>query len=447
MKGKFLIMSILAALLVGSNAMASIARVSVFGTQPVFTAQASGMSVVSANGSLWYDDDYNVFYNPAYINDTKNRISVEKGVEGGFFKGEFENFAYGVYFNRGGNGTTGIGTSSNAQSVYGGSLVAPGFNPSAWIGTAENLPTQRPIDLFVGGDTGLKWGLHLAWAYDRDQTVAVGPSFSGGEVTNRYWHLDGGVQVMGLEPYAGITAFSKYQNNGPNPATASIDEVNVGARYKYEGWCPYVSFEKTRVDGSPAQNNGVQNQTRVSDFGFGLSHDTKVADGVHIYKNVGLWWAWYQDDLGTGQTQSIAGIGAAASSAATAATNLTGDDNNQYTDIVLPVNIAIEADAASWLTLRAGASYDFINDRNYASNNNQASAVAQVSNRHTSGLGNTKFRIGSTLKFGKLHVDSAFGNGSANQNLTGASSRSSLDNNALGFDSQTFALVSVGYHW
>lgn len=434
MKGKFLTTAILAALLVGSNAMASIARMAVMGGQPLFTAASSAMSATAANGALWYDDDYNVFYNPAYINESKNRISVEKGIEGGFFKSEFENYAYGVYFNRGGTG--------NAQAAYGVNNVAPGFNPGRWIvnSGAENLNTQRPVDLFIGGDTGIKWGAHVAWAYNRDQLIgtgtATGASFGGAEATNRYWHFDFGAEVMGLEPFIGVTAFSKYQNTGPNPANANLDEVNAGARYKYEAWTPYVAFEKTRASGSsPAATN--QSQTRISDFGFGVGHDTKVADGIHIYKNVGIWWAWTQDDLGA----------AGGTNGGSANTAPNAQQNMQYTDTIVPLNVAIEGEATSWLTLRAGVEYDLFNNRNYANSDTSTGNTDNVTNRSSSGLGNTKFRIGSTVKLGKLHVDSAFGNGAATSTNVATGNTGNLDSTNIGFDSQTFAMLSVGYHW
>ncbi|MBI3541838.1 MAG: hypothetical protein HY075_01000 [Deltaproteobacteria bacterium] len=174
MKGNFLTTAVFAALLVGSSAMAGVPRVAVFGTQPTFT---STITTNAVNGALWYDDDYNVFYNPAYVNDNKNYAVVQKGMEGGWFKSEFENFAYGVYVNRGGNGAIN-GYNSNAGNVYGGgNLVAPGTgNLATFIGTASVVPTLRPIDLFFGGDTGLKWGVHAAWAYNRDQYAGTQPN-------------------------------------------------------------------------------------------------------------------------------------------------------------------------------------------------------------------------------------------------------------------------------
>ena len=430
MTGKFLSAAILATLLVGSNAMATIARQAVLGNGPIFTTTgATALSTTAVNGSLWYDDDYNVFYNPAYVNDNKNYATVQKGFEGGWFKSEFENFAYGVYVNRGGSGAGGTGNAGNAYGNTG--LVAPGFgNTTAFVGAANALDTMRPIDLFFGGDTGMKWGFHVAWAYNRNQLVGLQPNNGSAEVTNRYWHFDLGAEVMGFEPFIGATVFSKYQNTVSTsaPAAADLNEFNAGFRYKYEGWTPYAVFKKFRESGIAA-GAANQTQTRNNIVGVGIGHDTKVADGVHILKNIGVWMSSVEDDNATVTPATLTGG------------QPNADAQKNYKDYVLPINVAIEAEATSWLTLRAGASFDVINNRKFQSTNlgNSPNPVP-ITNANVSQSGNTSFRVGSTVKFGKLHVDSAFGTG-------GGAGAAALDGTNTGFDSQTFALLSTSYHW
>lgn len=422
MKGKFLTTAILASLLVGSNALASIARQATFGSQPVFTTAGSGVTNTVATGSLWYDDDYNVFYNPSYINDNKNYVTVNKGIEGGFFKGEFENFAYGVYFNRGG-GAGGVNANSR--------LMAPGFTPrAALIGaTATALATQRPIDIFIGGDTGVKWGFRATWAYNRNQLAGSNPNNADAEISNRYWNFAFGAQVMGFEPFIGATLFSKYQNDITTQRTkADLEEFNAGFRYKYEGWTPYFVYKKYKEQGTPVAAP-AQLSTRTHTYGVGVGHDTKVADGVHVLKHIGFFLNTVEDDT--------------AAAAATVAGQAGPDTNRDYKDYVLPMNVALEAEATSWLTLRAGVTYDFINNRKFATTSKAANPnPAALSDKNQSQAGTTTFRLGSTFKFGKLHLDSAFGNGSPS-----AAAAAGLDNQSVGFDSQTFALVSASYHW
>jgi len=422
MKGKLLITTMMAAWLAGGSAFASIPRVAVMGSQPVFTSQGgSGVVSNAVNGSLWYDDDYNVFYNPSALMDNKNYVTVQKGLEGGFFKGEFENFAYGIYMNRGGGA---------AQTGYGGGqFVSPGvasntnlingLNASSGVAntaSSATLNTQRPIELFLAGDTGIKWGAHVAWAYNRTQTGATVTN-ADGEITNRYWHFDLGAQVMGFEPFIGATLFSKYQNTAASTNRSveqALDEFNAGLRYKYEGWTPYVAFKKFR-EGAKGLEALTQAQVRMNHYGIGVSHDTKVADGVHIYKNIAYWMNSVEDDAGIAESAK------------------------DYKETVVPINVAVEGDATSWLTLRAGASMDLINQRKFARSSSTASL--SVADKVTSVAGTPTFRVGSTLKFGKLHVDSAFGTGATTAEAV------NLDSQNVGFDSQTFALLSASYHW
>lgn len=417
MKGKLMTTALVALLLTASNAMASVARQAVLGGQPVFTSDGAAAVVANAvNGSLWYDDNYNVFYNPAYVNDYKNYVTINKGFEGGWFSTVFDNFVYGVYVNR---GQTAAGGTPGA-AYGGGNFVSPGVRANSSIITAvpTAINTQRPIDFFFGGDMGIKWGLHVAWASNHRDDSKVQNTNADGEISNKYWHFDLGAEVMGFEPFIGLTALSNYENkNASSVATQRLDEFNIGTRYKYENWTPYVTWSKKREAGSSA-SAARQVQVRHSILGLGVGHDTKVADGVHIYKNLGFWTNSIEDDSFTAETA------------------------RKYTQMVVPINFSIEAEATSWLVIRAGATYDFINRKKFA--RTSASDSVSVADTVRSQSGTVTARIGSTLKFGKLHIDSAFGNGAAGA----APGGETIDGTStMGFDSQTFAIVSAAYHW
>ncbi|HRK02729.1 MAG TPA: hypothetical protein PLH57_08700 [Oligoflexia bacterium] len=430
MKRKILLTAVLATWLVGSNAFASIARLAVLGTQPSFTAANSSVATNVVNGSLWYDDSYNMFYNPSAIMDYKDYVTFQKGNstsgngggEAGWVSSVARSFAYGIYVNRGGSAAAAYGDTAR--------LVAPGINSAtntAFAGTSANaLNTQRAIDLLFGGDTGIKWGGKLTWAYNRNQSIAT-QAQDDLEATTRYWHLALGAQVMGFEPFIGTTISSKFHRNNTSDktlqATDLVDDMNVGVRYKYEAWTPYVTYRKFRRAGDgvgvndPETSSGsTQVQTSMNVLGLGVGHDMKIADGVHLLKNVGVYYNSVVDTAGATYT------------------------NRDYKDYVLPVNFAIEADAASWLTLRAGAEYHLWNERKFASNGtNSTTNATAAKDKKTSQAGISSVRIGSTFKFGKLHIDSAFGNG--------ATTNQTDQTQAIGFDANTFAFVSASYNW
>lgn len=399
---------------VGSSAHATVAREAVLGAQPVFQTETGNYTTTVVNGSLWYDDSYNVFYNPAYVNTYKDYVVVQKGLEGGWFASLGDNFVYGIYMNRGGN--------DNAAGLYGGNtFVAPGINTrNATLGSATMLDTQRPIDFFIGGDMGVKWGFHATWAYNRNTTGATNPNKSGAEITNSYWHFDLGAEIMGFEPFIGATILSKYKNDLNQNIEQVLDEYNLGFRYRYEAWTPYVAFKKFR-EGSLVAGAATQTQGKMTIVGAGVGHDTKVADGVHIFKNVGLWYSMTEDDTYSSEIQ------------------------RDYQQWVVPLNLAFEADATSWLTLRAGGYMDIINQRTYKRNSATDSVnVADTKKSITNTALSPSFRIGSTFNFGKLKVDSAFGTGAV---TTDGASATNVDTSSAGFDSQTFALVSASYSW
>lgn len=426
MNRKLLLTAMVAAWLVGSSAFASIARMAVLGTQPSFTAANQGTVTTNVvNGALWYDDDYNMFYNPATIVDNKNFVSFDKGLEGGWVSAIGDSFAYGVYVNRG----------SSAAATYGATanLVAPGLNSStvtSYAGAGNGgLDTQRAIDLLFGGDTGIKWGVDVTWAYNRNQTIAT-TTQNDLETSSRYWHVAAGAEIMGFEPFIGTTLSTKFQRNNTDTSAQSadvLDDMNAGIRYKYEAWTPYATYRKWRrsgwgpgvADATTATGGSTQVQTNFDIIGLGVGHDSKIADGVHVMKNVGIYYNSVGDTAG-------------------ATFNL-----RDYKEYILPLNLALEAEATSWLTLRAGLEYYVWAERKLANlGTSNATAATAATDKRTSLAKNTTVRIGSTFKFGKLHIDSAFGNGTTvgTDNVNSTSS-------SIGFDSNTFALVSASYHW
>src|SRR5690606_10539677 len=92
---------------------------------------------------------YNIFYNPAYVNDYKNWATIEKSnspgntAQGGFIN-SFLNFNFGLYLNR----VDGVAR----------------LNSTASSDTYSNYTNMRPVDIFLGADMGVKWGLSLTTA-------------------------------------------------------------------------------------------------------------------------------------------------------------------------------------------------------------------------------------------------------------------------------------------
>jgi len=403
---------------------ASPARLAAMGTQPFFrstgvtanpnTGVTENSDINIVNGSLWYDDEYNIFYNPSFINDNRNLVTISKGIEAGVFLSLLENFVSGVYFNRGGG--------NGPQSVYDEvGLVGPGLNARPdLVGTlgVQSLDTQRPLDFFFGGDTWVKWGVHVSWAYNRDQVTRATLTEPGNQTTARYWHVDLGAQVLGLEPFLGTTIFSRVENTGgflgANQGIQNLNEFNAGLRFKYDNWWPYVVFHKYREGGTPftpvAANNVTQVQTTMNIWGVGLSHQMKLAEGVTLYKNATFYFNKVKDT-----TTTTAALRA-------------------YSQYIIPFNVALEAAITDWFTLRGSGAFDFVNERRIPSP--QLAPAKQKQSQ----VGTLEFRIGSSLQFSKFQLDWAFGS-------TALGAPTNLDATNIGFDAQFFSLLSASYRW
>jgi hypothetical protein len=279
-------------MIVGSNAFASRAVTLVNGT--------GDAGVVLDAGSFYYDDNYNMFYNPSYINDFKNWATIEKSnspgttAQGGFVT-SFSNFNFGLYLNRG-----------NAVRTYAANGVATaGIVQGAAAYTAAPI---RPIEVFVGGDAGVKWGLGLTWA-----SVAGAASNSSNLVLNL------GAQIAGLDPFFNIAVIAK------DGATTTHPWWRLGARYHFGEWTPYVAVVRTAVKDSAVAATEATEMT----IGGGVGRSAKVAEGVRM--NYAVAYFNINDK------------------------NVSANVSNKRH--ILPIDFSMEGDALSWLTLRAGLQY------------------------------------------------------------------------------------------
>lgn len=347
--------------------LAGIARILVLGSQPVFfnnPTSDSKISVNTVNGSLWYDDSTNVFFNPAAINDHKNYVVFERDLEGGIFASIPGYLNFGLYMNRGGLG------SNKAESNYAPGLIAPGLDMrSEFVDQSFSLlsdtDTRLPVELFLGSDFGVKWGAHLAWAQK-----------SSSSSTSRYWHFDLGAQILGIEPFLGFTFAAKSEpksgfNVSPGTGTQSLDEFNAGLKLRYESWSPYFVFHKAREAGNPVQATG-EIQTVMNVFGLGTGHDIEIIDGYHFLQHAGVFYNHGTDDTAT-----------------------TADERS-IDSLVLPLTLAFEGDALTWLTVRAGFTVDAVNTTWLKSQNVSRSLLPTA-------------RIGGTAKYQGASLDVALG--------------------------------------
>lgn len=223
-----------------NTAQASRARLLVMGT-----GDAGSILGTSGNrGSFFYDDAYNMFYNPAVVTQFGNWVIVEKSnfagsvgrtAQGGFVT-ELGKFHVGAYLNR------------------------LGALPAGYT----NLANFRPIDLVIGADHGVKWGFGLTYG-----------SFRTGADGDADLTLRGGVIVKSIELFAAAKVLGDEKTLTPD---AEYREFSGGARWLLDGWVPFAAMSFTR-----------RNSVHSDAFGAGIGRNVVLPGDFKLNAATGVW--------------------------------------------------------------------------------------------------------------------------------------------------------------
>lgn len=245
------------------------------------------------------------------------------------------------------------------------------FNRNAALPTGSNA-----TDIMIGGDMGVKWGLGLTY----------GVTKLANDGKNESLGVRLGAQFSGFDPWANFQVIG--EDKAAGAAVTKYTRMGIGARYHYGEWTPYAAFssgkDKTEATGS---------EDKTTTMAIGLGRESKLAEGARLV--YALYWVSSKNEVST-----VAG--------------------SEVKSSKTPIDMAIEADALSWLTLRGGVNHVL-----------------------GGGDGTTTARVGGTFHIGKADVDYAFGNTSSTTGTTSVSP----DSENVGFDSGTFHKVAMRYSW
>lgn len=387
-------------------AHASLARVAVLGAQPIFQPantmmDSTALNPIAVPGVLWAEDDWNIFLNPALINNYRTRIQANASrdslVHGGAFYG-IETFVFGAYFNR-------------RDDL---SLMQPGaaYKPFGNVGgLSADIGPRLPVEVFAAGEWGVKWGVKLAWA-NHTEHARRGFGQSAAKLTARHWRVDGGVEFFGMEAFAGGTIFSEYEDGSQLATKQVIDQVHGGLRGLYEGFRPYVMYNQQRESiASSRFATSVGASTRV--WGIGVGRDWNPIEDLKVYHNLGVWFADLEDTTGP-------------------------YDRSDWQQLVVPLDVAGEYDFTDWFTLRAGLSYDAFNHLW------KKTGTAAVSGDRTDSLRDIlRPRVGAAVKMSGFEGELAVGRG-ANTHAVNIDAHRP-DDRVFGFDPGWFMALSASY--
>ncbi|MCM2350616.1 MAG: hypothetical protein NDI69_11405 [Bacteriovoracaceae bacterium] len=338
---------------------------------PVFASKARLQALgEDSYGSAYINDNRNIWLNAAQINNHKDLVTYEFGGnqtadsagtargEGGVYKAH-GNFVYGAHF-------------GGASNTANGMRAATGLT---------NADEDNNLDLFIGGDAGMKWGANLGYAKTADETSPL----TAESMRTRLGVIMGDTQV-----YANINLINNAK--GDNGAKFNGDlGYQVGAIHAWEGntlFVDYRSFDAESEIGASKEDISLM-QAEV-----GMGRVERLNDKTNLFAKASLFTAKVENDRTAGNTFGTAGCDASQLAC------------EEYDTMRVPVVVGLETEATSWLTLRAsvtqvvwGSEEDKNNERTIANS--------------------TAINAGATLKFGELSVDGVVGNGTGATNAVG----------------------------
>ena len=341
-----------------------------------------------ANGSFYINDNRNIFLNASEVNNHKDLVTFEWGAavpnasatgdadkpnaEGGLFR-SMNNMVYGVQFGRSVALNDGIDDFTTAPSA-----------PKA----------DNAIDVFVGGDAGIKWGVQGTYASSKDETGANDDKVS-------VIDLAGGVTA------GDVAGYVKYGIK--NKSESAADEVEgknnleVGGSYKLNAYTIFGQYGMSKYELDAA----IDDEVKSNYFQIGAGRANKLNDKATLFTKVA--YVNEKEEADAANTE-----------------------DKQWN---LPATIGLEYDAASWLVLRASISQSLLSKIDKESATAQDGTLSET----------TTVAAGATLKFGELSVDGMIGNND-DGNVTGGQDNTSTGKGQLRTDS-LMSRVAVSYRF
>lgn len=292
----------------GSEAMASRAKLLVMGSgEGGLFLDGSG-----SGGSFFYDTPYNMFYNPAAVNNYNNWAIVEKS--------NFVETQTGTYNENkvlAGTTTTTIGTTAQGGFIFSVMKFKVGgfFNRVAAVDSYyRNRTNMRPMDLVIGSEyQKVKWGVGATYSSFRGTRIGTGNANDKG--SDHDLALRAGFHYMDFEPFV---TWKLFGNEATQQPTQKYRDIRIGGRYHYGEWIPAVAFKTVRSS----------SKQTFRTYGGSLGRGMRIAEGVNLFYSLGWWKRSF---------------------------------NNRQ---IVPLYVSVEGEATKWLTLRGGFQYSLLNRDN-----------------------------------------------------------------------------------
>jgi hypothetical protein len=329
-------------------------------------------------GSQYINDNRNIWLNAAQVNNHKDLVTYEFGGqatqdsastargEGGVYK-TMGNMVYGVHF----------GGASNTSN---GLRQAAGLNDASGATDVATADEDNNMDVFVGGDAGMKWGANLGYSKSADESSPL----SSESLRTRL-----GVIMGDLQAYANVNLINNAK--GENDVTGSAKfngklGFQVGAIQAWDGNSVFVDFRKFDGESEISVAPTKKEDLSLQQLQFGIGRVERLNDKTNLFAKASYVMAETENDRVAANTTGCSSLDALGCS--------------QYETSRVPVVVGIETEATSWLTLRASVAQ-------------VVWGTEETKNDEKTIANSTAINAGATLKFGELSVDGVVGNNDA----------------------------------
>lgn len=330
---------------------------------PAFASKArlNSLGQDGYNGSFFINDNRNIFLNAANINNFKNLVSLELG---GDSKTTHNSQGEGTVLFSAGSLNYGVGF-GHENTITGSRLL---------LGAGAAAPSSDILDLFIGGDAGVKWGASASVGFAKN---SVGNKEN--TVATRF-----GVIAGDLEVFTSLSIYNKIEDAAGNDLFKGKFGGQVGATYKLNDFKVYGAVK--RLDGTIAGTT----KRDATVYLVGAGYTKGLNDKATIYANA---------DFNMGNADVL------------------GKGTYWY----VPLTVGLEYNAKAWLTLRGFATQTF-----------------HVEDLKTAQKGDsTNVGAGASLKFDTFTVDTSLAAG-ANPASQGTGASVGFTSDVFGTVSATY---------
>lgn len=344
-------------------------------------------------GSQYINDNRNIFLNAAHANNYKDTAIFELGgdgaagtkldsnlrpqAEGGVLYG-WNNMVVGAYFGA---------ESSQTQELRSFTSI-----------NNRVIHQDNQIDLFLAGESSVKWGVNLTYFQNKTDEVGNFEDIDSKSLTARL-----GVIAGKIEGFANVGIFNTFEGD--------LDS-GAGDKEEFKGKLGYELGATYHID----------NQARA--FAFWRHSDWEQESSAAINGGAGTASPAYTGQADGSSDRFIVGYGRETklndkatlfykTSYVLNKREFDTEDDGKATldDYSVPVVVGIEHDSASWLTLRGSITQSIFNeqDNDYGddldSTNIHAGVLQTFPDKKRTRRNTTTVAAGATLKFGDFSVD------------------------------------------